>query len=46
MHLITYLITYFILVPSYPTKDAIDVIETELGVKVDEVFLDLDVNTK
>jgi len=33
-------------VPSYPTKEAIDVIETELGVKVDEIFLDLDVNTK
>ena len=35
-----------VLVPSYPTVEAIAVIESELGVKVSEVFQDLDENTR
>ncbi len=33
-------------VPSYPTVDAIAVIESELGVKVADVFQDLDSSTR
>jgi len=32
-------------VPSYPTEEAVDVIESELGQKVDKMFLDLDRQT-
>ena len=34
------------LVPSFPTKDAIDVIEAELGQPVQEMFADLDQDTR